>query len=177
MIMMINSINDWFWWFCLTHRLSLTHRFSRLKSERFLVGSCQAHRDSIVYLVTKRRRSEKWERKKELWELINLRRLFSLINFFSIDHLTRRLTRNRDIIFFSIVIRQNSFDASCLSDETILTSRFCVNIVSFDARDRSLFSNDEFHLFFHFIQNVFNHVFCLLYIFLSSAERVDEMRH
>jgi hypothetical protein len=39
MMMMINSINDWFWWFCLTHRLSLTHRFLRLKSERFLVGS------------------------------------------------------------------------------------------------------------------------------------------
>ncbi len=27
---------------------------------------CQAHRDSIVYLVTNRRRSKKWERKKEI---------------------------------------------------------------------------------------------------------------
>ncbi len=41
---------------------------------------CQTHRDSIVYLVTKRRRSKKWERKKELWKLINPRRLISLIN-------------------------------------------------------------------------------------------------
>jgi hypothetical protein len=41
---------------------------------------CQAHRDSIVYLVTNRRRSEKWERKKELWELINPRRLSLLTN-------------------------------------------------------------------------------------------------
>jgi hypothetical protein len=41
---------------------------------------CQAHRDSIVYLVTNRRRSKKWERKKELWKLINLRRLILFIN-------------------------------------------------------------------------------------------------
>jgi hypothetical protein len=138
---------------------------------------CQAHKDSIVYLVTKRRRSKKWKRKKGLWELINLRRLFSLTNLFNTDHLTRRLTRNRDTTLFSILIRQGSFDASCLNDETILISRFCVNIVSFDAKARSLLNNDEFHLFFHFIQNVFNHVFCLLYTLLSSAERVDEMRH
>jgi hypothetical protein len=127
--------------------------------------------------VTKRRRSKKWKRKKELWKLINLRRLFSLTNLSSIDHLTKRLTRNRDIILLSILIKQDSFDASCLNDETILINRFRVNIVSFDAKSRSLLNNDEFHLFFHFIQNVFNHVFCLLYILLSSAERIDEMRH
>ncbi len=48
--------------------------------------------------MTKKRRSKKWERKKELWKLINLRRLFSLTNLSSTDHLTRRLARNRDKI-------------------------------------------------------------------------------
>ncbi len=41
---------------------------------------CQAHKNSIIYLVTIWRRSEKWERKKELWELINPRRLSLLTN-------------------------------------------------------------------------------------------------
>ncbi len=39
MMMMINLINDWFWWFSLLHCLSSLHCFSRLKSERFLVDS------------------------------------------------------------------------------------------------------------------------------------------
>ncbi len=39
MMMMINLINDWFWWFSRAHRLLSAHRFPRLKSERFLVGS------------------------------------------------------------------------------------------------------------------------------------------
>ncbi len=43
-----------------------------------------------------KRRSKKWKRKKELWKLINLRRLFSLTNLLDNDHLTSRLTRNRD---------------------------------------------------------------------------------
>jgi hypothetical protein len=42
--------------------------------------TCQAHRNSIVYLVINRRRSKKWERKKKLWKLINPRRLISLTN-------------------------------------------------------------------------------------------------
>jgi hypothetical protein len=39
MMMMINLINDWFWWFNDLQCLSRLHRFLRLKSERFLVGS------------------------------------------------------------------------------------------------------------------------------------------
>jgi hypothetical protein len=31
---------------------------------------CQAHRDSIVYLVTNRRISKKWKRRMRMWELI-----------------------------------------------------------------------------------------------------------
>jgi hypothetical protein len=46
---------------------------------------CQTHRDSIIYLVTIWRRSKKWKRKKKLWELINPRRLFSLINSLDIE--------------------------------------------------------------------------------------------
>jgi hypothetical protein len=36
-MMMVNLINDWFWWFSLLHCLSSLHCFPRLKSERFLV--------------------------------------------------------------------------------------------------------------------------------------------
>jgi hypothetical protein len=39
MMMMINLIDDWFWWFDRLHCLSRLHCFPRLKSERFLVGS------------------------------------------------------------------------------------------------------------------------------------------
>jgi hypothetical protein len=44
MMMMVNFINDWFWWFSPVHCLSLVHCFPRLKSERFLVGSHEASR-------------------------------------------------------------------------------------------------------------------------------------
>ncbi len=97
--------------------------------------------------------------------------------FLDLDHLIKRLTRNRDIISLSILIKQDSFDANCLNDETILINRFRINIVSFDVKDRSLLNNVEFHLFFHFIKNVFNQIFCLLYVLLSSVERINEMRH
>jgi hypothetical protein len=125
---------------------------------------CQAHRDSIIYLVTIWRRSEKWERKKELWELINLRRLISLINsswYWSFDWMID--TRSWHYLSLSFLIRQDSFDVSCLSDETILTSSFDINIA--------------FHFFFHFVRNIFNHILCFLYILSNSAERFDEMRH
>ncbi len=163
-------------------KLLNSSRYSKVCScssfrRRAACADCQAHRNSIIYLVTIWRRSEKWERKKKLWELINLSRLFSLTNFLDSDHLTRRLTRNRDTIFLLILIRQDSFGASCLSGGTTLISRFRINIVSFDAKGRSLLSNAEFHLLFHFIQDVFNQVFCLLYALLCSAEWVSEMRH
>jgi hypothetical protein len=38
MMMMINLIDDWFWWFDRLHSLSRLHCFSRLKSDRFLIG-------------------------------------------------------------------------------------------------------------------------------------------
>ncbi len=78
---------------------------------------------------------------------------------------------------FSILIKQDSFDANCLNDETILINRFRVNIVLFDAKDRSLLNNAEFYFFFHNIQNVFNHAFCFLYALLRSTERINETRH
>ncbi len=87
------------------------------------------------------------------------------------------MTRDRDTISLLFLIKQDSFDANCLSDETILINCFNVNIVSFDVKSRSLLNNAEFHLYFHFIQNVFDHISCLLYAFSSSAERFDEMRH
>jgi hypothetical protein len=109
------------------------------KRRSWSLHSCQAHRDLIVYLVTKRRKSEKWERKKELWKLINLfvayaRLLIFLIlnTFLDLDHLTQWLTRNCDIIFLSFLIKQRSFDFSCLNDERTLINRFRVNNVSFD---------------------------------------------
>jgi hypothetical protein len=156
-----------------------------------ILRNCQAHRDSIVYLVANKRRSKKWERKKELWELINPRRLTSLTNSpwywspdwmndtrpWHTDHLTEWVTRNRDTTLFSFLIRQGSSDASCSSDGTILTSCFDISIVSFDAKSRSLLSNAEFHLYFHFIQNVFDYILCLLYVFSRSTERIDEVRH
>ncbi len=49
----------------------------------------------IQWLIKEDRKNEK-ERKK-LWKLINLRRLFSLINLLGLYHLTEWLTRNRDI--------------------------------------------------------------------------------
>jgi hypothetical protein len=53
-----------------------------------VIIACQAHRDSIIYLVTIWRRSKKWKRKKKLWKLINPRRLFSLINFLDIERVS-----------------------------------------------------------------------------------------
>jgi hypothetical protein len=117
---------------------------------------CQTHRDLIVYLVTNKRGSKKWERKKELWKLINLRRLISLTNLldiqhfiFNLDHLIKRLTRDRDTTSFQFLIRQGSFDASCLSDERSLSNRFHVSKVLTDAKDRKF--DGWYHLFFHFI--------------------------
>ncbi len=87
------------------------------------------------------------------------------------------MIRNRDIISLLFLIKQDFFDVKCFNDETILTNCFDVNIVSFDAKNRNLFNNVEFHLYFHFVQNVFNHILCLLYVLSNSAERFDEMRH
>jgi hypothetical protein len=39
MVVMINLIDDWFWWFDDLQCLPCLHRFPRLKSVRFLVGS------------------------------------------------------------------------------------------------------------------------------------------
>jgi hypothetical protein len=39
MMMVVNLINDWFWWFEPVHCLPPAHCFPRLKSERFFVGS------------------------------------------------------------------------------------------------------------------------------------------
>ncbi len=81
------------------------------------------------------------------------------------------------LLSFYFLIKQDSFDANCFNDETILINRFDVNIVSFDVKNRSFLNNAEFHLYFHFIQNVFDHISCLLYVLSSSAKRFDEMRH
>jgi hypothetical protein len=55
---------------------------------RILTNKCQAHRDSIIYLVIIWRRSKKWKRKKELWELINPNRLFSFTNLLDIERVS-----------------------------------------------------------------------------------------
>jgi hypothetical protein len=143
---------------------------------------CQTHRDLIVYLMINRRRSKKWKRKKELWELINPRRLISLINFLDIkhfildlDHLIKRLTRDRDIIFLQFLIKQDSFDANCLNDERSLFNRFDVNKISIDAKNRKF--NDWCYVFFHFIQNILNDDLCLVYALLSSVAWIIQMRH
>ncbi len=143
---------------------------------------CQAHRNSIIYLVIIWRRSKKWKRKKELWKLINFRRLISFTNSFDIkhsilnlDHLIRRLTRDRDIIFFQFLIKQDFFDANCLNDERSLFNRFDVNKVSIDAKDRKF--DHWYHFFFHFIQNILNDDLCLVYALLSLTVWIDQMRH
>ncbi len=87
------------------------------------------------------------------------------------------MTRNRDIILSSFLIKQGSFDANCFSDETILTNCFDINNVSFDVKNRSLLNNAEFHLYFHFNQNVFDHILCFLYALSCSTERFDKVRH
>ncbi len=79
-----------------------------------------------------RRRSKKWKRKKELWELINLRRLFSLINLLDPDHLTEWLTRDRDRSRGS-----RSRDCSCLSSSTTNMRFSSLSTVIDDSRSRS----------------------------------------
>ncbi len=88
-------------------RYSSSNQSHMLSSESFSMffqnmssQNCQTHRNSIVYLMNNRRKSKNWERKTELWELINLRRLFSFTSSLDIDHLINRLTRKRDIILF-----------------------------------------------------------------------------
>jgi hypothetical protein len=46
------------------------------------------------------------------------------------------MTRDRDIIFSSFLIKQDSFDANCLSDERILTNCFDFSKVAIDAKNR-----------------------------------------
>jgi hypothetical protein len=41
-----------------------------LKIRQLNAVNCQAHRNSIVYLMINRRRSKKWEKRMRMWELI-----------------------------------------------------------------------------------------------------------
>ncbi len=83
------------------------------------------------------------------------------------------MTRDRDIIFSSFLIRQDSFDANCLNEERILTNCFDVNKVSIDAKDRKF--DCRIHLFFHSIKNFLNQILCVLHVLFDSIDFHDSI--
>jgi hypothetical protein len=88
-IVLRSSVDVFNWRFKITYEFSsrdvvaiskCNTRLMKHFTKCFAWVKYHAHKNSIVYLVTIWRRSKKWKRKKELWKLINSRRLISFIN-------------------------------------------------------------------------------------------------